>query len=360
MTSHHPSPAVADFERFVVVDYVDELRDLPATYAAAVQADVSELAAWLRDHGDRPLVALGAGGSLAIAELAATLHHRATGQVGASREPMDLYLLDQAANTALLLVTASGGHSDSLACCQLLPQTGVDAAVFCGKSTSNGADLLAGTDVPVFAFELLPDVHGWVAVNVLLAQAVVLARAFVEAYPSLGEVPGELSAFLSGSDVDSFLDDLTETLRAPLARPNLIFLHGPDTRAAAIDLDSKFAESGLGALTSSEYRNFAHGRYQMMLPQLTEVGVIAMYGRREATYAESSLAVLPAAVPHAALRVPGESPAAEQIGALVHLLFLVGALGNVRGIDVGWGSRNTFGDLLYDLDPLTLLPHPPR
>ncbi|WP_161968292.1 hypothetical protein, partial [Priestia megaterium] len=85
-----------------------------------------------------------------------------------------------------------------------------------------------------------------------------------------------------------------------------------------------------------------------------------LYGQRETTYADSSLAVLPPTVPHAGLPVPGGSPAAEQVGSLVYLLFIIGALGRVRGIDIGWGSRNTFGDLLYDLDPMSLLPHPPK
>lgn len=360
MNATEPS---ADFERFVVVDYLDELSDLTATYSAATRVPVDDLAAWLRDHGDRPLIAVGAGGSLAVAQLAAHLHERATGHVGLSREPMDLYLGDPAADRhATLLVTASGGHSDSLAACGLLPSLAADAAVFCGALNSAGEERLAGTDVPVFAYPLLPKVHCWVAVNVLLAQAVVLARAFAAAYPdALGDVPTTLDELLpeDAATVDEALDRLVDRLGDVLARPYLMFLYGPDTKTAALDLDSKYTESGLGDLDMSEYRNFAHGRYQTALPRQDRSGLLAMYTAREEAFARTTLDVVPERIAHAGIRVPGASPAAEQVGSLVVLLLAVGAIGRIREIDVGWGSRNTFGDLLYDLDLAAHLPTAP-
>jgi hypothetical protein len=349
----------APFERYVVMDYADELRQLPATFAAATAQDVSALADWLRAHADRPLLALGAGGSLAIAQLAATLHTRATGRMARAGEPMDLYL-DGAALTgqAVLQVTASGGHSDSLTSCALLPGLGVDSAVFAGRTGSAGEALLTGTGVEVFAFDLLPDVHGWVAVNVLLAQAVVLARAFTLAHPQLGSVPVDFAALLpdGATDVDSALAATVADLADVFARPRLVALYGPDTKAVALDLDSKFAESGLGALSMSEYRNFAHGRYQSMLPDLAETAVLAFAGPRERVWAESALDALPDDVPAVGVLLPDSGAAAEQVVGLARLLFVVGALGRIRSIDVGWGSRNTFGDVLYELDLDPLLP----
>ena len=93
----------------------------------------------------------------------------------------------------------------------------------------------------------------------------------------------------------------------------------------------------------------------MMLPRLAEAGVVALYAVREEPYARTSLDAIPDHVPHAGLAATGDSPAAEQVGSLVLLLLLVGAIGRVRGIDVGWGSRHTFGDVLYDLDLADLI-----
>jgi hypothetical protein len=348
-------------DRFVLIDYFDELRQLDETYRAAASHDVSAFAAWLRAHGDRPLLTIGAGGSLAVAQMGAALHRRATGRLASSGEPMDLYQLDgRGDGLAVLLVTAGGGHSDSLAACGLLPSVPVDAAVFCGKTGSPGEKLLKDTGVGFFGYELLPDVHGWVAVNALLAQAVVLARAFAEAYPdTLGTVPATLAELAPDlADVDAAVAALADSLGDVLARDLLVFLHGPDTRTAAVDLDSKFAESGLGVLSVSEYRNFAHGRYQMLLGRFDECGVLAMYSSREAALAGASLGLIPEDLPHAGLAVPGGSPAAEHVGALLLLLLVLGALSKVRGVQVGWGSRNTFGDALYEIDLAPFLPHP--
>lgn len=337
------------------IDYHDELRELPETYARAMSVDVSPFAAWLRAHQDKPLLATGAGGSLPIAQMAAHLHSVATGQLARAGEPMDLFHLPgNATNTVGLLVTASGGHSDSLAACRHLRETTFDWAVFCGREQSKGADILAGSSTPVFAYDLLPELHGWIAVNALLGQAVVLARAYAEAFPeALGTLSSSFAETLPGgaSTIDDAVADLVRTLTAPLSRERLIFLYGPETKAAALDLDSKFAESGLGFLSLSEYRNFAHGRYQMLLPEPDTFGVVAFITERERQIANATLQEIPEQIAHADVVLPmGAGAAAEQVAAMVALLALVGAIGTVRDLKPGWGSANTFGDVLYEFD----------
>ncbi|MGB4136157.1 MAG: hypothetical protein WA971_06320 [Microbacterium sp.] len=345
---------IQDYSPYVRIDYTEELTQLPETYRAAMAADVTAFAAWLKASADRPLLAIGAGGSLPIAQLACTLHQRATGQLARAGEPLDIFLADdEVSNTAGLLVTASGSHSDSLAACAALADAAPGWAVFCGKQESTGARLLAGSRTAVFDYDLLPELHGWIAVNALLGQAVVLARAYATAFPEqLGDLPAELTSLLplgTGS-VEDALTALIAELTAVFERDTLIFLHGPETRAAALDLDSKFAESGLGHLVVSEYRNFAHGRYQMMLPLQDSSAVLAFATPREALIADATLAVFPDHIPHACVDVPGDGAAAQQVASLTALLLVVGALGEVRGLRPGWGSRETFGDLLYELD----------
>jgi hypothetical protein len=369
------SPVTAptsSYETYLVMPYVDELHQLEATYARAMTHDVGTLAAWLRTQASKPLATFGAGGSLAIAEMAAVLHQRATGRLARSGEPMDLYFLDETTTgTAVLLVTASGGHSDSLFACRLLPDVPTDSAVLCGALDSEGERLLAGTDVEVFAYPMLPKVHGWVAVNSILAQAVVLARAYGEAFPEqIGALPPTLWPLLPDPEgVDASLDLLTATLAEVLAKPALVLLHGPDTRTAQRDLDSKFAESGLGELAASEYRNFAHGRYQALLPRESECGILGIASARESAVAAATFAELPEDLPHRLIAIPGDSAAAEQVACVLNVLFVCGALERVRGTAVGWGSRNTFGDTLYEFDltpifrphgPSATAPLPPR
>jgi hypothetical protein len=343
------------FDRFVVMPYADEIAQLPASYTRALEHDVSEFAGWLRAQRDRSLVAVGAGGSLSVAQLAAQLHEQATGRVSRACEPMDVYLAPRPlSGAAVLQVTAGGSHGDAPEIARMAQRWSDRAGIFCGVVGSLVAREFAG-DIPVFAFPLLPATHGWVAVNVLLGQAVVLLRAYHEAFPDVvGALPPSLDVFLEhGATVEANTRYWASEIRDVLARPALFCLFGPETRALAIDLDSKFAESGLGELNLSEYRNFAHGRYQSLLSRRDEIGVIAFYTPREAAIALDVDESLGGWVPHAAVPIGHEGVASYVIAQLVQLFVIVGALSEVRGADVGWGSRNSFGDPLYERVPAT-------
>ena len=43
-----------------------------------------------------------------------------------------------------------------------------------------------------------------------------------------------------------------------------LVLHGPSTRSAAVDLESKFTEAALGNVQLADFRNFAHGRHHWL------------------------------------------------------------------------------------------------
>ncbi len=348
---------------YYVLDYHDELAQLSDTYERSMNYDVSQFAQWLREHESDSMLAIGAGGSLPIAELIVRLHYLATGRIGKSSEPIELFNLNPRANGfAGVLVTASGGHSDSLAACRRLSTSvGGDWSVFCGKEDSEGERLLHGSDTPVFPFELLPDAHGWVAVNALLGQAVVAARAFIQAYSEhFSQMPETIAELLpmGATSVEDAVKLVAQEMESVLSRERLIFLYGPDTKAAALDLDSKFAESGLGWLTLSEYRNFAHGRYQELLPQPDKYGVLAFITPYEERIARATLDEIPSEIPSGGLELPRVSGAAEQVSAMLTQLVSVGALGAVRNIRPGWGSKGTFGDVLYEFDLDEYFPNP--
>lgn len=355
---------------YVRIPYQNEITQVPDTYRYALGLDVDDFARWIREQESRSLLAIGAGGSLPIAQLAVYLHQRATGRLARAGEPLDIFLgTELKDSTAGLLVTASGGHSDSLAACQSLIEPPQPWAVFSGLANSRGAEYLAESATPVFGYDLLPEVHGWVAVNALIGQAVVLARAYAQAFPdALGTLPDDLAVLFptfegmrpTGS-IEEYSAQLSAYVRASVEPRTLVFLHGPETKAAAFDLDSKFAEAGLGHLVASEFRNFAHGRYQMMLPISDQVGVVAFNSRREEPVAKASVAAVPSSIPASRIALAGAEygPAAEQISGLLAELIFVGAVGEIRGLHPGWGADKTFGDLLYELDLATVFEIPP-
>src|SRR5690554_3907429 len=212
-----------EYTPYVRILYSEEISQLPASYTAALEHDVTEFADWLREQESRSLLAIGAGGSLPIAQMAATLHQRATGRLCRAGEPLDIFLgTEMSEDVAGLLVTASGGHSDSLAACESLVAPKTPWAVFCGLEDSKGGESLKSSATPVFGYDLLPDVHGWIAVNALMGQAVVLARAYSQAFPEqLGDLPSTLDVLFptfdglsATSSIDDWSEQLTEYVRA--------------------------------------------------------------------------------------------------------------------------------------------------
>src|SRR4051812_17202397 len=95
--------------------YGVELSELPSTYNWAISADVQQLVAAVRKASSLPLLAIGSGGSLTVADFAAHLHTEATGAPAFAETPL------QAASSNLnlrqctvLMVTAGGRNSDVL------------------------------------------------------------------------------------------------------------------------------------------------------------------------------------------------------------------------------------------------------
>ena len=88
----------------------------------------------------------------------------------------------------------------------------------------------------------------------LASVAVVLTFATVPYAPTLNDF------FTEGSAKDN-QTAIRKACRPLLERGTLVVLHGPDTRSAAVDLESKFVEAALGDIQTADYRNFAHGRH---------------------------------------------------------------------------------------------------
>jgi hypothetical protein len=231
----------------------------------------------------------------------------------------------------------------------------LDWAVFSGTVGAPGPLEAAEGGVTLLEYDLLPAVHGWVAVNSLLAQVVVLVRAYAAAFPDvIGAAPTSLAELLPQRS--STVRNLTAALAAEhadaLNAERVMLVHTTETRPAAVDIDSKFAEAGLGELCVSDLRDFAHGRYQSMLPREGRASVIALCGAETRELTREMAGMIPPAYPHAVFVIAGESIAAQQLSAVLWSFALAGAVGKLRGRLPGWGSKGTFGDLMYDLNPL--------
>src|SRR5205823_4910177 len=74
-------------------------------------------------------------------------------------------------------------------------------------------------------------------------------------------------------------------------------LHDGSSLVGSIDLESRLAESGLGAPMISDFRNFAHGRHLWIERHRDDTAIVAFVTKRSLNLAKATLGLLPEDVP---------------------------------------------------------------
>jgi hydroxymethylpyrimidine pyrophosphatase-like HAD family hydrolase len=348
--------------------YQHELRALGATYGWARELDLAPIRSALEPLSEKPLLVIGSGGSLSAAHLAATLHERRFGHIARPVTPLEFreaapYL---AAAYSALILSAGGRNPDVLSALKTCIEFETSrVAVLCGAPKTPLASMAKGQEfVRVGEFSTPFGKDGFLAVNSLLAFTVILSRAF----SSGGEVtlPQTFAALLGTTDLEEFLSTTTDgNLKRVLERETMIVLYGPDTKPAAVDLESKFTESALGRIQLSDFRNFGHGRHHWLAKRNRESAVLALCSPGDILLAKRTLRFLPKNVPQAIATFPQAFPD-RSIAAIVYAMGIAGAAGLIRGIDPGRPGVPDFGRRIYHIkttvndrvlrDPLTAFP----
>jgi hydroxymethylpyrimidine pyrophosphatase-like HAD family hydrolase/fructoselysine-6-P-deglycase FrlB-like protein len=333
--------------------YAAELEKLDETYAWCLTGPEGGLGACIRSFARLPLIAVGSGGSLTAAHLAAFLHTSYTGRLARATTPYDLlgspaFLGD----VGVLILSAGGSNPDILRA--FTGATEREPGYLGFLTTRVGSPLAAEAKrfpwVKAHEFDLPVRKDGFLATNSLLATGILLSRAYRHNWP-LGEeyLPASLDLLLHpGRSREDFLCDLERDCRVLWERQTLVVLHGNATQPAAADLESKFTEAALGNLQIADYRNFGHGRHHWLARHGPSSAVLALVTPRDAAIAEKTMALLPKDIPTVRLDFPEGVNAA--LAALAVSLYLTGLAGVARGIDPGRPKVPPFGRKLYHLE----------
>src|SRR5258708_1036063 len=129
---------------------------------------------------------------------------------------------------------------------------------------------------------------------------------------------------------------------------HLIALHGPQSRSAAFDLESKLIEAGLVSVQLADYRNFAHGRHHW-LAKNPDSAVLALASKDETLLAERTLRLLPRNIPSMLIASPA-SGYASWVALQAAVFDLVSKFGDMRKIDPGRPGVPAFGRRIYHLN----------
>ncbi|MGE3341871.1 MAG: sucrose-6-phosphate hydrolase [Vicinamibacterales bacterium] len=327
--------------------YEAELACLGDTYRWGLHVGIESLVAAIRRAVRSPLISVGSGGSLSVAEFAAMLHRNLGGQPAFAQTPLDATTSAMNLRYASVLMTSAGGRNpDVLGSFDALAAR--EPASFTAVCLAAGSPLARrAARFPFVDFvELEPLVprDGFLATNSLLALLVVLARAYAEACDIGVELPRDWAALLSSRDTAS----LDRKLRPAWTKKTLVVLHGPSTRVAAIDLESRFTEAALQDVWVSDYRNFAHGRHHWLAKHPTTTAVFALVTPEDEALASKTLSLIPKEIVTIREQVPWSGVAAG-IAAIGRVIHVAASAGRARGIDPGRPGVPAFGRRIYHL-----------
>jgi hypothetical protein len=327
--------------------FKSELAALPQTYKWALQLSSSKLASLIGPPG-HPLYVVGSGGSLSAAHLVADLYETTVGVPARVETPLGLPRALRSLRTCnVLILSAAGRNRDILgACRQAIEFEPKQLSVVCATEGSPLAKLAQTYDgAAVLEFELPTGRDGFLATNSLLATAVLMTRAIGGATTER-LLPATFKSLAKGC----------QGVRTGVAsehffeRETLLVLHGDQTRAGAIDLESKLTEAALARVQVADYRNFAHGRHHWLAKRPRESAVLAFETPFDRTLAERTLALLPRDVPTLRICIPHECASIASLASLASVFHVVDQYGDARKIDPGRPGVPPFGRRIYNLN----------
>lgn len=333
--------------------YSDELLQLAATYHWARSTDISVLVKSLDLLRGRPLIVVGSGGSLSACAFAARLHEKHACLPARILTPLEFIRHPIPQTAGVLLLSAGGNNPDVLAAARHAIVSEYSPIVgLCSRADTRLKVLLAPhRHAAVFEFVGPSPRDGFLATNSLLLTCTLLTRAYSQ------EPPATLPA-LEPTLEEQIAVDLGEML----SQPSVIALADGWAVVAAVDLESKWSESGFGAVVVTDARNFAHGRHYGLSRRLDDTLVLGLavadddyHGSLAAgatgwpaghDILSTTLARLPQSTAVLALRSP-LSAEAGALDLLVRVIRLAGEAGRRHGIDPGRPRVPAFGKTLY-------------
>ncbi len=320
--------------------FASELAAIDETLAWALVCDVTVLENFVADVADRPLVALGSGGSSTACHLAALLHRTRHQRPAHFTTPLDVLSIPAGLHRAgVFLASASGKNKDVLAALDacIADEAPAVAAITLRAENPLKAAASSFARAHVFAADAPTGKDGFLATNSLVATCTLATRAygFDVARPKARRKPVEGSVFGN--------------------RHMVQVLHGGWGSPVATDLESKLNESALAAAQVADYRNFGHGRHLWLAKRAAETVVVALVTPGTAAIAESTLKLFPKSIPVVRLETTLDGPSGT-IDLLLQAFHLVDRVGEARGQDPGRPHVPEFGRKLYRLTPPRVRP----
>lgn len=312
-------------------NYAEELSAISSTVAWAGQYDLTQWLSAISKIRTRDLIIVASGGSVSAAQLLAQLHTAKTGRLALAMTPLEFASTEGPTDATVWLISAGGGNTDILNAWKSARDRGVqNLAILCGAPESSLARSASEACAHSFVFELPAGRDGFLATTSLAAFCVLILRLY-------------------DTELMPFSNEAKQTTAAAvLERDTLIVLYGGWLKPVALDMESRFTEAALGAVSIADYRNFAHGRHHWLAKRGANSAVLALITPDFEELAEATLALLPPEVVIERWRFSADAPGVV-LPALEASMVLAGAAAQRLGYDAGRPGVPEFGHHIYEL-----------
>ena len=341
--------------------YDKVLLKLPDTLEWCRTQNVKAVKSFLLKNDGLPRIFLGSGGSLSAAHLAIHLSVE-QGIVAVAMTPYQyIFSAWSKLPAKVFLFSASGRNIDAINAYKVAhkncsQQFGV--LLMCTPSLLENKIEEDG-ETNAFVYKL-HNGDGFLATNSLVAFYSLLFKIYrdtnveVSDWSFVGTLESNLKEFIGETytlsteewnEHDAALYEARETDR-------FYVLYSPDTMPIAIDLESRFSEGSVGCIQISDYRNFAHGRFNWFHQRKGQTAIIALVTPDSAKMITNILSELPKDIPVMKLST-------DKIGSdgimelLLKGMHLSKYLGLRWGLDIGAPNVAEFGKTIHRMDFMT-------
>lgn len=256
----------------VAASYEEEVAGIGSAYAAARKVN----AAWTAREvvRGRSAYVVASGGAAPAAEFVAQLHRTHVGSTVEVLSPLRFVERSELASSAvLILLSARARHPDTAFAAAHAQRRGIAVLLITQRPAEELSGPLAHPAVTVVTVPAVREKDGFLATQSVVAMCVVAAGLYGE------QLPDALNRV-------AHLPQITK------AQP-LIVLHAEEGRPAAIDVEVRFHELGLGSVEVVDYRNFAHGRHVGVDRRSSHATVLALTTPESEPLAKRTLKVVP-------------------------------------------------------------------
>jgi len=323
--------------------FFKEVECLPQTIEWALHEEITELYHYLVTLKNKPLLAIGSGGSYSAAGFLSQLHEAAYGKVAKALSPLEFIQNAELPETALCLLSASGNNIDILRAWAIAIQRD-NSHIFALTMQENTQLAIKAQKTSTRVIEFIPPCgkDGFLATNSLIGTSILLLRGY---FKILGienqEIPN-----IANLTQSEFPDALFQ-------RTDWLVLSSGWAWPAAIDFESKCSEAALMRVLLSDFRNFGHGRHVWLDKRQQNTAIVIFSTPTESKLVQKTLEFIPSEIPYIVFESKIAGPWAT-IELLAKVIMLTGKLGQFIGRDPGRPGVPVFGRKLYRLGPVGL------